>query len=40
MLALVHSGYIGIQEARIVHAKQEIFPVGGGLGRSLRQMQS
>lgn len=30
MLTLVQSGYVGIQEARIVHAKQEIFPVGGG----------
>ena len=30
MLTLVQSEYIGIQEARIVHAKQETFPLGGG----------
>lgn len=30
MLTLVHSGYVGIQEARIVQAKQEISPLGGG----------
>jgi hypothetical protein len=30
MLTLVQSGYVGIQEARIVHAQQETFPLGGG----------
>ena len=30
MLTLVQSEYVGIQEARIVHAKQETFPIGGG----------
>lgn len=30
MLTLVRSGYVGIQEARIVGAEQEIFPLGGG----------
>ena len=30
MLMLVQSDYIGIQEARIVGAEQEIFPLGGG----------
>ena len=29
MLTLVQSGYVGIQEARIVHAEQETF-IGGG----------
>ena len=30
MLTLVQSDYVGIQEARIVGAGQEIFPLGGG----------
>ena len=30
MLTLVHSEYIGIQEARIADAQQETFPLGGG----------
>ena len=30
MLTLVESGYVGIQEARIVGAGQETFPLGGG----------
>jgi len=30
MLTLVQSEYVGIQEARIVGAEQEIFPLGGG----------
>ena len=30
MMTLVQSGYVDIQEARIVHAKQETFPLGGG----------
>ncbi len=30
MLTLVQSGYVVIQEARIVSVEQEIFPLGGG----------